>query len=98
MQQPIGPWGGIFWENLCTEFDHSRTAQEITDGKVWCLEWEQSVEGVFILFGPSTALTAADVTSRQPLWDDAAAFADAVTAEDWATADARRLDILGWTP
>lgn len=39
------PWGGIYWENLCTEFHHARTAQEILDSKVWVLDYETSTEG-----------------------------------------------------
>ena len=94
----IGGYGGIFWENLCTEFDHSRTAQEITDGKNWATEWETCPAGVFQLYGPSTAKTAADVTSRQPLWDDAHDFQTQVEAEAWAAADTLRLSILAWVP
>lgn len=94
----IGPWGGIFWENLCTEFDHTRTAQEITDGKDWATDWETCPSGVFQLYGPSTALTASDVTSRQPLWDDSHDFQTEVEAENWTNADTLRLSILAWTP
>lgn len=94
----IGGWGGIFWENLCTEFDHTRTAQEITDSALWCTDWRTTVAGVFLLEGPGYAYTPADVASRQPLWDDADDFAAAVLVENWSLADTERLNILAWTP
>lgn len=93
----IGGYGGIFWQNLCTEFDHTRTAQEISDGKIWSGVWDTSVEGVFQRAFRSQAYTKAVAVTRQSLWDDADTFFENVADEDWTTADVTRLAILAHT-
>lgn len=79
----VEPWGGIFWENICTEFDHTRTAQEITDAKVWATAWNTSTEGITQEDQRSLELLN---PNQQELYDLVHLFNDKVQDEDWLAA------------
>lgn len=81
----VEPWGGIFWENICTEFDHSRTAQEISDSKDWVLDYFSSTEGQTQEAAGATRETVPDENDQQ-LADLIHEFALNIYSENWNNA------------
>lgn len=94
----IGPWGGGFWNGYVNDLPGYRAATPYGTTLIWASDWHTSAEGVKWGNKLGFAVTQADVDSRQPLWDDAQDFFNAVLAQDWTAAETERQAILDWTP
>lgn len=97
----VEPWGGIFWENICTEFDHTRTAQEIIDSKIWASDFLTSVEGQVqeAVYGSITSPTNPSPTAQDVLLSELVhEFNLNIAVENWAGAWHVMFQIIEWAP
>ncbi len=95
------PWGRLYWENLCLENDHARTAGEITNGKDWAQETDRSAEAQEqpAFFGSSLIPVEGTVSDQEiELGRLVHDFELNIAAENWNGAWHALWQIREWTP